>query len=249
MRYRAIITDLDGTAIPHVLDAQPSRRVVESIRKARERGVHVSASTGRPLSIAKDVIRMLGLTDPCAISDSTALYDPVSEKIIKVFPISYRAAKSVADILISRNLPFFVGEKGNEYPFSGGALPRGLSGLAVPDLTLEEAEQLITLLSHIPDISLLKMHSYRKGLVWLAVTSSGATKLHGVIEITGMLGIDPAETIGIGDGYNDYPLLSACGLKIAMGNAVPELKAIADFIAPSVEEDGLATVIEKFFLS
>ena len=40
----------------------------------------------------------------------------------------------------------------------------------------------------------------------------------------------------------------ACGLKIAMGNAVPELKAIADFIAPTVEEDGVATVIEKFVL-
>ena len=52
----------------------------------------------------------------------------------------------------------------------------------------------------------------------------------------------------MGDGYNDFPLLMACGLKIAMGNAVPELKAIADFIAPSVEEDGVATVIEKFIL-
>lgn len=40
----------------------------------------------------------------------------------------------------------------------------------------------------------------------------------------------------------------ACGLKVAMGNAVKELKEIADFIAPTVEQDGLATVIEKFIL-
>lgn len=48
---------------------------------------------------------------------------------------------------------------------------------------------------------------------------------------------------------NDHSLLCAYRLKIAMGNAAPELKAIADFIAPSIEEDGVATVIEKFILN
>ena len=52
----------------------------------------------------------------------------------------------------------------------------------------------------------------------------------------------------MGDGYNDFPLLMASGLKIAMGNAVPELKEIADFVAPTVEEDGVAVIIEKFIL-
>ena len=54
--------------------------------------------------------------------------------------------------------------------------------------------------------------------------------------------------IGIGDGYNDFPLLMACGLKIAMGNAVEDLKAIADFIVPSVEQDGVAHAINRFIL-
>jgi hydroxymethylpyrimidine pyrophosphatase-like HAD family hydrolase len=40
----------------------------------------------------------------------------------------------------------------------------------------------------------------------------------------------------------------ACGLKVAMGNAVADVKAIANYIAPSVEEDGIADVIEKFVL-
>ena len=40
----------------------------------------------------------------------------------------------------------------------------------------------------------------------------------------------------------------ACGLKIAMGDSVEDLKVIADYVAPTVEEDGLADVIEKFIL-
>jgi len=40
----------------------------------------------------------------------------------------------------------------------------------------------------------------------------------------------------------------ACGLKVAMGNATEDLKEIADYIAPTVDEDGVADVIEKFVL-
>jgi hypothetical protein len=49
-------------------------------------------------------------------------------------------------------------------------------------------------------------------------------------------------------GYNDFSMMMACRLKVAMGNAVPELKEIAHYIAPSVDNDGVADVIERFVL-
>lgn len=81
------------------------------------------------------------------------------------------------------------------------------------------------------------------------ITSGDATKQHAVVTLSETLGIPTEEMIGIGDHYNDFPLLMACGLKVAMGNAVDELKAIADYVVPTVEEDGVADVIEKFILS
>lgn len=66
-----------------------------------------------------------------------------------------------------------------------------------------------------------------------------------VLKLMKHLNITPEETVGIGDGYNDYPLLQAVGYKVAMHNAHDELKNIADFIAPSIDEDGLSVVIEK----
>ena len=75
-----------------------------------------------------------------------------------------------------------------------------------------------------------------------------ATKQHAIFEVAKLLHIDTHEIIGVGDGYNDFPLLMACGLKVAMGNAVPELKAIADYIAPTIDEDGVSDIIEKFVL-
>ena len=52
----------------------------------------------------------------------------------------------------------------------------------------------------------------------------------------------------VGDSYNDLPLLNVCGLRIAMGDAPEELKAIAHYVAPSAEEDGLAVAIEEYLL-
>ena len=80
------------------------------------------------------------------------------------------------------------------------------------------------------------------------VMGAAATKATAVVRYADLNGISPSEVIAAGDSFNDLPLLQACGLKIAMGNAAPELKAIADYVAPTAEEDGLAVAIEEFIL-
>ncbi|MGH7245314.1 MAG: HAD family hydrolase, partial [Candidatus Levyibacteriota bacterium] len=112
----------------------------------------------------------------------------------------------------------------------------------------EQADAFITKATHIPTISVNKVPSWTKGKVDALISHVGATKQHGIMEVAKFLGIETKDMIGVGDGYNDFPLLLSCGLKIAMGNAVTDLKAIADYVAPSVEEDGVADIIEKFVL-
>lgn len=115
-------------------------------------------------------------------------------------------------------------------------------------MTESLAEDIQKELSPRSDIISHKIVAWKQGAISLSITHVGATKQHAIFEAAKILGIETHEIIGVGDGYNDFPLLMACGLKVAMGNAVPELKAIADYIAPSVEEDGVADVIKKFIL-
>lgn len=240
--------DVDGTCVPNALDAVPTEIVKQAIRAAQQK-IPVCVATGRPLSIAKRVIRELGIVDYCATSDATVIYDPKTDTILRSFPLLYEAAELVKHSLVQAGISFMVGDEEGEYTFTGKPLPKKTLGMAVPELSREDAELLIGSLTHIPNISAMKVNSFIPGNVWVTITSSEATKLHSVITITELLGIDPQRVIGIGDGYNDYPLLSACGLKIAMGNAVPELKEIADIIAPSVADDGVARMIETYILS
>ena len=62
------------------------------------------------------------------------------------------------------------------------------------------------------------------------------------------LGIPLAEVVAIGDGTNDISLLSTAGLGIAMGNALDETKAVADYVTLDVAHHGLAAAVERFLL-
>jgi len=86
------------------------------------------------------------------------------------------------------------------------------------------------------------------GLWAVDFTLAGVDKATGVSRVGNTLGVDPANIVAAGDSYNDLPMLQACGLGIAMGNAPEEVKAIADFVAPTVEEDGLAVAINDYVL-
>jgi hydroxymethylpyrimidine pyrophosphatase-like HAD family hydrolase len=80
------------------------------------------------------------------------------------------------------------------------------------------------------------------------ITHAQATKQHSIQVLIESLGLDSSEVIGIGDSANDLPIFKATGHRIAMGNAEAILKGQADEIAPHVDDDGLAQIIEKYFL-
>jgi hypothetical protein len=72
----------------------------------------------------------------------------------------------------------------------------------------------------------------------------GVTKWTGIRHVAADWGIAPEEMCAVGDDVNDIPMIEAAGLGIAMGNALPEVIAAADRIAPCHDEDGLVQVVE-----
>jgi len=89
----------------------------------------------------------------------------------------------------------------------------------------------------------------------LVITSSGkrnlelniasATKGGGLRALCRIRGVDPAEAVAFGDGTNDASMIQAAGLGVAMGNAAPELIAVADRVTLSNNEDGVAVLLEE----
>jgi hydroxymethylpyrimidine pyrophosphatase-like HAD family hydrolase len=219
------------------------------VQDAKSRGIHVGLATSRPLHGVTSIITKLDLFSYCVLLSGSQIYDPRLGKIVyeKNIPRT-----TILDILAVAErygevLKMFDGEK--EVVMSDNVLPHKVVGVWFPVLKPAVLKHIHSEIQKLPGIATHRMEAWEDGFECLDITHAEASKLHGVVEVCRLIHIEPKEAIGVGDGYNDFPLLLACGLKVAMGNAVPELKAIADFIAPPVEEDGVATVIEKFILS
>lgn len=75
------------------------------------------------------------------------------------------------------------------------------------------------------------------------IAPADATKWSGIVRLADEWGIPPAEICAVGDDVNDIPMIAAAGLGVAMGNALPEVKASANRVAPAHDQDGLVDVV------
>jgi 5-amino-6-(5-phospho-D-ribitylamino)uracil phosphatase len=88
----------------------------------------------------------------------------------------------------------------------------------------------------------LRSPRYRGFLVEIA--PAGVSKWSGVKRLAESWGIEEASICAVGDDVNDIQMIRAAGLGVAMGNALPEVKAAADRVAPTHDENGLVQVVE-----
>jgi hydroxymethylpyrimidine pyrophosphatase-like HAD family hydrolase len=95
----------------------------------------------------------------------------------------------------------------------------------------------------VPALSVIRTH------IWLVeATAPGVDKGSALRKLCEILDVDPQRVLAIGDSENDIPMLQAAGFAIAMGNATESLKVVADWIAPSIDEDGAAVALRRWVL-
>lgn len=251
-KFKALMIDCDGTLME--TSGVPTDAVIKVVKKAAKL-MHVGIATQRTLFHAHPILKLLQLSGPSIISGGAQVIDSRTLKILHEELIDkkefLKAVKIIEDFKKTNDFRLIIqdnrGEDNQEW--TGGKLPKKIVTALAFNFEPQVADQLQDKISTITNLAVHKLISHTEGKFGLSITAALATKQHGIFEVAKILDIDTHEIIGIGDGYNDFPLLMACGFKVAMGNAVDDLKTIADYIAPTIEEDGVADVINKFVLS
>ena len=82
----------------------------------------------------------------------------------------------------------------------------------------------------------------------IEINAVGVDKGRGLMELGELLGIRPEEIMACGDGDNDIGMLKRAGLGVAMGNAEEDVKAAADYVAETNDDEGAAKAIVKYVL-
>ncbi|MCH8207409.1 MAG: HAD family phosphatase [Chloroflexi bacterium] len=243
--YAALVVDLDGTLIGR--DQRISPTVEAAVRDVAGR-LSVSIASGREPSDVLRFARQLGLTAPQISDNGALLLDPANGEALWSSPLLPAQSREIIGSLRREEVAFIATHPGGTFTHACDIDRWDLARVSALDMEEETADRLAELFGADPGLNVVKVTLPYNGLWAVDLTRAGVNKGTAVHEVARLLGIPTRQMIAVGDSYNDLPLLEACGLGIAMGNAAPELKAVAGYVAPSVDDDGLAVAIEEFVL-
>lgn len=248
-RFQALILDLDGTTVATGEKSMPSERVIAAVQAAQKK-VHVGVATGRPYMLALTVTNALGLSGLSVFNGGAEIIELPEGKVISRHLLSIAALRELYKLSKPFGYDLYTDANQYETPLTTlKQITKDSAKFFIEGVKTSDAIHLLEELAAVTSASAHPTTSWTLGdVVDIHVTNVNATKRHGVERLISSLGVAKERTMAIGDSHNDIPLLEAAGFKVAMGNAPDEVKAIADYITATQENDGVAEAIEKFIL-
>jgi len=273
---KAIAIDIDGTLVVPDQDVTP--RVKRAVKAALKQGVLVLLATGRRFDSAQQFALALELDGPMIVSGGAMVCNGTSGEIYYEDVIPPEGVTAVVDLLHSSGLQPLLRQRwslGHELftgPREFDDAPTRMyvqreehmnrlryerlrttgdvmfaSGLCEEEGRLQELAKAVWELPNLMPLVL----PYGPGVLpspVLDIFNAGTCKAKALHFVSERFGFDMAEAMAIGDGINDIDLLEAVGMPVAVGNAIPEAKAIAKAVVGANDEDGVAEAIERFVL-
>jgi hypothetical protein len=260
-----IAADIDGTLVTG--DRQITPGVREAVRAVQARGVRVCLATGRMWLSAEPYFRRLGADPPAILYNGGLVFDFTTQTVLLQVYLDYDQARAVLERL--RAIP---GVQPHLYVdnrvYTGTANPltdlyRRKDGLQVEEVGdlvafLPRNPMKILIIGARPDLEraavLIRRLPMPINLVfseetYMEIIPSGSSKGVALQFVAQHLGIPLGAVIAVGDNLNDLEMIQVAGLGVAMGNAPDELKAHADFVTATNDQEGLRHVIERFILA
>lgn len=260
-KIKLVATDIDGTLVKW--DTRVSDGVKNCVKKLQENGVKVVLVTGRMHCATKHLRDELGLNSP-VVSYQGGLIKDSDGKTLYQENLDSDCAKEIINWAHKNDvhLNLYIDDK-LYVEKDDDCVKRYTDGKFVPytvcpfeSLKIENVNKILAidygnaervtgwvneLQAKFPELYIVKSTPF-----FCEIGSPMAKKSLGVEFLAKHWNLSQDEILTIGDQNNDIELLKAGGVKVAMGNATPELKECANFITDSVENDGFVKAIDKF---
>jgi hypothetical protein len=270
-RPRLVVLDLDGTTV-QMNQTEPSPRVRRAVRATMAAGVPVGVATGRAVWSSLPATAALGIDQPQALSmvcsNGAVVYDAARRRAVHRAVID--PGPALRALAAARPEAGFAAEHGVlGYRYTRQFVRDFPSNfLEEVELSVLGAEPTTRLSGRLPGIPIQRAHSRCESATewvtesgldpadysleigfsgWVDVCAPGVSKAGGVALLARDIGVEPSDVLVIGDGSNDLSMFAWAGRSIAMGQAPPEVRAAADEVTASVEDDGVALALERWF--
>lgn len=259
MSPHLVALDLDGTTIDHA--GHLSDAVDEAVRSVVAAGHHVVIATGRSVVATTPILEALGLDTGYAVCSNGAVtlrLDPQAPDGYELLDVvTFDPAPALT--MLREHWPdavIAVEELGVGFklsaPFPDGELQGRLRIVPWEELIAHPVTRVtFRSINHTSEdfvglTERIGLHgvSYAVGFsAWLDINPEGVSKGAALELVRRRLGVEPFETVAVGDQRNDLEMLRWAARGVAMGNAPDEVKAAADEVTGTVDEDGLVPVL------
>ncbi|MBO4208034.1 HAD family hydrolase [Micromonospora echinofusca] len=259
---RLVATDLDGTLLRS--DRTVSPYTAEVLGRITAAGHRVVLVTGRPVRWLKLVYDQLAEPVPAVCANGAVVYDPLTDTVLRADALSPDLLAEVArrlraavpgvcfavEITDSREMrheaPFPLRWESDPDLIRAFTSPEELHAVPAVKLlarpTEHEPEVFIKLVSATVAGLAEATHSTYSGLV--EISAAGVTKAAGLAWLCNRHGVPADRVLAFGDMPNDLPMLTWAGRAVAVANAHPTVLEIADEVARSNDEDGVAAYLD-----
>ncbi len=258
---KMVVTDIDGTIYSEKQGLTDN--VKACLQNLIRNGIHVAIATGRTYASAKYVADEIGIECPL-ICYQGGLINTYDGKILDVKYLPQDIARKIVTELRDRNIHMnvyiedvlyvendndyikaYVGNKGIDY-FKVNSFDNldfsKLNKILAIDNNPQLIENLIKeLQTKYPEIYVVKSTD-----IFCEIANKYATKGNAIKFLANKLGFTEKEVLAIGDQNNDIEMVETAGIGVAMGNGTEEIKAKANYITDTVDNEGFVKAINKF---
>ena len=255
---KALFFDVDGTLVSFNTHHIPES-ACSALRLARAAGVKVFTATGRPRQLLNNIPEVEPLMDGYILA--TGGLCMCGEHIVSEHLIPTADVMAMVRFCQEHHLSaVVVGKKdiqiiNRDEKFEN--IFRGMLNVTYNkfDVPLDEVigQGVLQITPFLTEAEEALVMPYIKGCnvtrwypAFCDVTSAQADKANGIRDIAKYLGIDISQTMAFGDGGNDMSMLRTAGTGVAMGNAIDKVKAHADYVTTSVDNNGVWNALKHF---
>jgi Cof subfamily protein (haloacid dehalogenase superfamily) len=239
-------------------------RTRAAITRAQTSGRRLIVVTGRMFRSVRPYLTEAGLVDPVVCYQGAVVAEPESGRFLRHEPIPLGLAREVIEAVTAEgvHLNCYVGDelyvaRHTEEAAAYASFQRLpvhevgdlLAWLCEPPTKLVavgEPRRLDALEERMKALFGRRAYISKSLPYFLEFASPEVTKASGVAFVAEHLGFTPERTVALGDGENDVELLQWAGYGVAVANAHERVLAVADFVCPAVDEEGVAQVLEAF---
>ena len=259
--YKLIALDVDGTI--RTIERSPSERTRRAIDDVRAAGAAATLATGRIFAAAASAAAELSIVTPIVAFQGAVVAEPRSGEVLWRRTLTAEMANAALDALSAwpTEVAAYLGNNvyvNKSTPWVNGYAERNPGLVHVVDdlrdlagmspcrfVAVGDEDDVARLVSDLAATFDSRLHITRSLPRFCEILHPEGGKHKALAWLSNHLGIEREETVAFGNGYNDVHMLEWAGLGVAVDGAVDEVLGVADRVAPSLEEDGVAQVLEE----